>query len=191
MRKRQYFRKTLQENNQRVQFYTVASHAPMECQLVNLSAGGVALRMSAEEHQALNLRQGDIVYVNLKGLGIRSSGIAAKVTRVDQGGKHAELGISFVSSSQQFQHEVESLIGWRQLKSSLNRPRASAAPIYSGEKQATTRPKWLEALFHSLGRRSETYMRVENPIQPKSHLIEWIESSVDKEQLGVSLTQSL
>ncbi len=189
MRKRQFFRKALQKN-QSVEFYTVVSQAPLECHLVNLSAGGIALKF-ASENLTTTFCQGDIVFVNLKELGINSTGISARITRVSLGEKHVELGISFVSSSSQFQKEVEELIGWRQLKSSLKKPRAAATQIYNGEQQASELPRWLDALIHSLRRRSSHYMRVENPARPKAHLVEWIETSLDKEQLGVSLTQSL
>lgn len=189
MKKRQLFRKELGPKKQTAEIYTVGSRKPVRCRLVNLSAGGVAVQLSFQAIKMLALREGDIVYVNLKSLGIGSGGICSKIVRLSQVEDKVELGVHFVSASEELKGQVDALIGWSQLKSSLKRPRTQAAEIYTGE-EGPELPRWLSSLL-SLGRSSQQYMRLDSPLKPKAHLVEWIEESVDREQLGISLTQSL
>jgi hypothetical protein len=191
VKKRLNFRKSFGDNlNINVQVHTVKNHKPVTYKLVNLSATGLAFQRPLKTDEGAEFKPGDIVFVDLKELGIKMEGVSGRVVRSEMIEDQLEFGICFVSVSPQLQDRIEQAIGWNDIRKSLRKPRSCARAVYAGEEVGFEIPAWLESLL-SFASRTNGSAEIKNPIQAKSSLVEWIESSVDGEQLGVSLVQSL
>lgn len=193
MKKRLHFRKTFAESLKlNVQVHTIKDHQPLTYRLVNLSASGLAFQrpLQGEGDAGAEYRPGDLVFIDLKELGIQMEGISGRVVRSEIIEDQLEFGISFVSASPQLKENIEQATGWDEVRKSLKKPRSCARVVYSGESEGTEIPAWLETLISFTGK-SGAHAEIKNPIQAKSSLVEWIEGSLDREQLGVSLGQSL